>query len=118
MTRRTTRKTKEVKIDFDGIEARASPPHRPRVLRPSRVANDGKLIYARYPARGSTEPSAIKIFDPAADEKEEKNVVTGAGGYDISADGKKLLVFKGGSMSVVDAAAAAARATDRRPPPA
>lgn len=101
-----TKDDKPLVIDLDGMEARAfALPIARGSLNGLSVNNDGKLIYIRYPARGSSDPTAIKIFDPAADEKEEKNIVTGAGGYDITADGKKLLVFKGGSMSVVEASA-------------
>ncbi|MFO0831744.1 MAG: PDZ domain-containing protein [Phycisphaerales bacterium] len=95
---------KPLVIDLEGMEARAfALPIGRGSLGGLAVNSDGRLIYVRNPARGSGEPSAIKVFDPAADEKEEKNVVTGAGGFDMSADGKKLLVFKGGSMSVVEA---------------
>jgi tricorn protease len=99
--------TKPVKIDFEGMESRA-------VLLPIARGNfnslsvnsDNKLLYIRYPARGTGE-MGIKIFDPTADEKEEKSVVAGAGGYELSADGKKLLVIKGGGMSIADASAGA-----------
>lgn len=97
---------KPLVIDTENMEARALPlPIAQGSLGGLTVNHDGKIIYVRNAARGSNDPSAIKIFDPAADDKKEENVVTGAGGYDMSADGKKLLVFKGGSMSVVEASA-------------
>jgi tricorn protease len=59
------------------------------------VNNDGKLIYVRQPGRGGGAEVSIKIFDPKDDKKEEKNVVVGAGGFALSADGKKLAIRKG-----------------------
>ncbi|MBL8760629.1 MAG: PD40 domain-containing protein [Phycisphaerae bacterium] len=102
---------KEVKIDFAGFERRA-------IALPvgsgnfGRLASseDGKLIYARQGAAGS--PGGIKIFDPKDDSKSEKSVTDGAMGFDISADGKKLLVFRGGSMSVMDASAGGGKSTN------
>ncbi|MBL9002066.1 MAG: PD40 domain-containing protein [Phycisphaerae bacterium] len=103
---------KEVKIDFDGFEARAMQlPVPTGNFGGTAVSHDNKLIYTRYPVRFSDDGpggggASIKIFDPADDSKEEKTVITGGGGFDISADGKKLLVMRGGSnMTVCDAAA-------------
>ena len=95
---------KDVRIDLDGFESRA-------ILVPVpggsfgdlAVADGNKLVYVRRAARGGNEPPSIKIFDPADEAKEEK-AVTAGGGFDMSADGKKLLVGRGGSMNVVDAA--------------
>ena len=53
-----------------------------------------------------TDGPTIKIFDPTDDAKEEKTVIAGAGNFEMSADRKKLLVFKGGSnLTVVEASA-------------
>lgn len=97
-------KKEEIKplvIDLDGFEQRA-------ILLPIKngrfggltVNSDGNLIYVRTDGGPS-----IKIFDPTADEKEEKTVLGGVGGYAMSADGKKLLALRGGEMAVVDAKA-------------
>lgn len=100
-------KAKEVKIDLEGLEGRALKlPVGPGNFGGLAATEDGKFIYARTGARGSGEPPAIKIFDPKDDAPEEKTVVAGAAGFTISADGKKLLVFRGGAnLSVVDASA-------------
>lgn len=102
---------KPLVIDLDGFEARA-------VLLPVKRGNfgglavnaDGHLIYIRFPDRGfgndeGPGPSGtIKIIDLSSDEKEEKTVISGVGGFGISADGKKLLVFKSlNESAVVDA---------------
>ncbi|MBS0196699.1 MAG: PDZ domain-containing protein [Planctomycetes bacterium] len=104
---------KEVKIDLDGFERRVM-----QVPVPSgafgklAVSGDNKLVYVRVPARGAAEGPAIKIFDPFDDSKEEKVIMAGAGGFEITPDGKKILAMKGGSnMSVCDASAGGGKAT-------
>lgn len=100
---------KEVRIDLDGFERRAIPlPVPGGSFGGLGVTHDNKLLYARLPARGSSDQPSIRLFDPfddKAEKKEEKTVTTGAGSFQLSADGKKLLVLKGGaSMSVMDPA--------------
>jgi len=55
--------------------------------------NRGQLLYVRSGEPGS--PPAIKLVDVRDDEPSEKTVIAGAGGFDISGDGKKLLVAQG-----------------------
>ncbi len=104
---------KEVKIDFDGLERRAMiVPVPPGNFGRLAVADGEKLVYSRFGARGAGgEGPSIKIYDYKSDEKEEKNVTAGAGGFELSADGKKLLVLRGNSGSVMDAAAGGGKAT-------
>ncbi len=101
---------KPIEITLEGFEARA-------ILLPVNngafggmaVSHDNKLIYTRRPARGSTD-AGIKIFDLEDDERKEKDVTAG-GNFDMSADRKKLLVFRGGSnLTIVDAAAGGGKA--------
>jgi tricorn protease len=98
---------KEVKIDLEGFEARAMRlPVAPGNFGNLRVTHDDKLIYVRRdPAN-----SGIKIFDIKDDKKEEK-AVTAANGFQLSADGKKILVRRGPSLSVMDAAAGGGNST-------
>lgn len=105
---------KELKIDLEGFEARVMPlPIGPGAFGGLAVTDDNKLIFVRASGRGSSEPPAIKIFDPKDDAKEEKTVAAGAGGFQLSADGKKLLVFRGrGAMSVLDASAGGGKSTN------
>ncbi|MFN0012416.1 MAG: S41 family peptidase [Phycisphaerales bacterium] len=99
-------KPKEVKIDLEGFERRAVPlPAVPGAFGRMVVSDDHKLIFARTSTRGSGPESGIKIIDPFADEKEEKTVVAAATQFDIAAGGKKLIVFRGGAVSIVDASA-------------
>jgi tricorn protease len=87
-----------IKIDFDGFEARAvALPPKPAAYGAIAFNDKNQLIYAR-PKDG------IKLLDLTDKEKKEKNVTEG-GGFDISADRKKLLVPRGPGAVVVDAAA-------------
>ncbi len=97
-------KPKEVKIDFDGFEARAMPlPVSSGDFGQLAVADGEKLVYVRRGARGENEPPAIKVFEYTADEREEKTVTGGAGAFQLAADGKKMLVFRGGAnLTIVD----------------
>ena len=95
-----------VEIEFDGIEARIW-------QLPVSQGNFGKLgvndknhlIYARTGSRGSEGKRAIQVFDVKDSKKEEKTVVDGATNFSVSANGKKLVVARGDSFHVIDAAA-------------
>ena len=97
-------KIKETKIDFDLFESRL-------VVLPPSAGNigdlravSGKIAYARYPNTGSDgENASLKYFD--LEEREEKTIIDKMDGYDVSADGKKVLLAKEGSFYVVDFAA-------------
>lgn len=99
-------KPKEVKIDFDGFEARAIQlPITAGGFSNLAVADGEKLVFTRNSSRGSGDNNGIRIYNYTGDEKKEE-AITGGGGFDMSADGKKLLVFRGGSnMNVVEASA-------------
>jgi tricorn protease len=97
------KKPKAVQIDLDGFEARAVvlPPSGGRFDNLYAVA--GKLIFQRRPrvgASGGTSP--VYFYD--IEKREEKQIIDDAGGYDLSADGKKLLVAKGGQWAIVNVA--------------
>ncbi|MBL8762723.1 MAG: PD40 domain-containing protein [Phycisphaerae bacterium] len=103
-------KPKEVKIDFEGMERRAiTLPIGSGNFGGLSVADGEKLIYVRAGSRGEGAQPGIKIFDyKSAEPKEE--AVTAGGGYQLSADGKKLLVFRGNQLSIQDAAAGGGKA--------
>jgi tricorn protease len=92
-----------LEIDFQGIEARL-------VMLPIPPGNygkihaiEGKLIYSRLPNSGHSDgKSAIRFFDMK--EKEEKLIIEGYGSFNLSANGKKLLIARGKSLSVIDIA--------------
>lgn len=92
---------KEVKIDFDGFERRAIQlPIQPGNFGGMAVADGEKLIFTRRGSRSGSD-SGIKVIEYNSDEREEKSV-TGGGGWELSADGKKLLVIRGGSIAIHD----------------
>ncbi len=97
----------KVTIDFEGIEARAVPLPLPagRFARLS-VNDKGHLLFLRQPV-GPGEAPALKSFDINDEKREEKVVVAGATNYDLSPDGKKLLVLRGAAATVQDAFAGA-----------
>ncbi len=104
---------KPLKIDLEGFEARAVRlPIAAGVYYGLSVSHDGKLIYVQGAVRGSGGKTAIKIFDPKDDAKEEKVVVSDVGGYELSADGKKMLIRRGNRVQVIDAAAGGGKAQD------
>ena len=96
-------KVKEVKIDFDGFEERAVilPPSAGNFGKISAVS--GKLIFHRVPNSGSSDKKkSLMYYD--LEKREEKTIVDDADAYQVSADGKKILVAKQNSFSIVDVA--------------
>lgn len=95
-----------VEIELPGFEARAvSLGLRPGRFGDMAVNDRNQLIFVRSGNNGTDDPPAIKLFDITDEKREEKVVAAGAGGFAISADGKKLLVVRGGSASIQDASA-------------
>ncbi len=68
------------------------------------AAVTGKVLYRRLSRTGDAEPrkekTPVVYYD--LEEREEKTVVADADGFLVSADGKKLLVWKKDAYSVVD----------------
>ncbi|MBL8889027.1 MAG: PD40 domain-containing protein [Planctomycetaceae bacterium] len=97
---------KPLVIEVEGAETRAFQLPVPQgTFGALAVNSDGHLIYTRTGSRGSNNPTAIKIFDLKDKEKAEKDVVVGAGQFELSADRKKLLVSRGDTFYIVDAKA-------------
>ena len=95
----------DVDIDIPGFEARA-------VVLPPKAGNyadlqaiKGKLLYRRRPRTGSgEEKSAIVYFDFA--EREEKTVLDDASAFDVTSDGKKMLVVQSRKFAILEIKAA------------
>lgn len=94
-------KSKDVRIDFDGIAGRVV------ILPPSAgnyrklAAVSGKVVYMRGPNSGSGEKeNSVKYYDLS--DREEKTVATGVSDYMISADGNKIMIAKQGSYYITD----------------
>ena len=92
----------KVEIDSDGLIARLT-----RIdVAPGNyfglTATASALYFVQNPTGGDTALKAIKIGNDKAKPKVE-TVVSGIRGYELSMDGKKLLVRKGSDYYVVDA---------------
>jgi tricorn protease len=95
------KKPENVDIDIDGFETRA-------VVLPPKGGNyadlqatKGKLLYRRVPRTGSGEQkNAIAYFDFA--EREEKTVLDDADGFEVTADGKKMLVVSKKKFAILE----------------
>ncbi len=102
-----TKKDKEkkapapTKITLDGFESRVE-------ILPPKAGNfgliravSGKVVFLRRPNTGSAdEKSALMYYD--LEEREEKTIVEDVNVYEVSADGKRVLVGKKGDYAIVD----------------
>lgn len=91
---------KTVTIDFDNFERRliVLPPDAGNMG--NLAAADGKIIFQRYPNTGSGDgDNALMYFDLKA--KEEKTIMKKVNAYELSADGKKLLIRQGKNIGIV-----------------
>jgi tricorn protease len=94
---------KRVDIDLDGLAGRL-------VILPPEAGNygrlaaaEGKIIYLKQPHSGVTGTKAsLKYFD--LKEREEKTIIAEADNFQLSADGKKLLVSKDKQMAIIEPA--------------
>ncbi|MEP7212378.1 MAG: S41 family peptidase [Acidobacteriota bacterium] len=94
------------RIDFDGIQNRASKAPLPADNYAGLSANKGHLIYfvqaPFYYGRQADSQSSLRIF--SLKERKETALLSPAFGYAMSADGSKLIAAStGGSYSVFDA---------------
>jgi tricorn protease len=97
------KKPEPVKIDLEGLEARAVilPPD--AGLYRGLTAVKGKVLYQRRPRTGSdSEASPIVFWD--LEEREEKTILDDADDFSVSADGKKLIVVANGKVAIIDVA--------------
>ena len=95
---RATPKSVRVKIDFDGFDQRVRAlPGKPGDYRDLTANADG--VFYRNGRAGDVK---LRVYN-LKDEKESV-VLEGVDGYDISADGKKLVFAKGEDYGIVDAA--------------
>ncbi len=96
-------KPKDVKITLENFENRL-------VVLPAAPGNygniaavSGKVIYLRVPNTGAANKNKpVVYFDLEA--REEKTIIDDADYFQVSADGKKILLAKGNNFSVVDIA--------------
>jgi tricorn protease len=88
-------------IDLEGFERRA-------ILLPVdrgnfgslAVTHDGKLVFLRRPADGEDGDASVRLFDVEDDEQEEQTLAEKADDFELSADGKLLLVVADGKATL------------------
>lgn len=99
-------KDKNAEIEFEGIQRRIFQLPVKQGNFGNLVVNDkNQLIYARRGSRGGGGSSSINLFDLKDEKKAEKTVVGGGGNFGITANHKKLVVFRGDDFYLIDAAA-------------
>ncbi len=95
-----------VEIELDGIEARAYVLPLDAGNYGTLYAGEGKLFYMRRGRTGSTDRgSTLFMFDMK--ELEETEVLDGVGGFTLTPDASKMLVYARGSYYITDAGSGA-----------
>ena len=90
-----------VDIDLEDFESRGVVLPPPAGSYGGLEAVKGKLLYRRFPRSGSADTkSPIVFFDFT--ERQEKTVLEDAGPYEVTADGKKMLVSFQGRYAILD----------------
>lgn len=93
-------------IDFDGFETRV-------VKLPVDAGNfgrlaavEGKVVYVRFPAAGSSKPEnhegKIQYYD--VNDRKEKTIIQNVDGFAASANGKKLIYKSNSTYGIIDPA--------------
>lgn len=65
------------------------------------TSSTGKIIYLKVPNTGSPNSAKMSIAYYDIEKREEKNILDDANGFILSADGKKILAFKGEAMAII-----------------
>jgi len=96
-----------VKVDFDGFEDRVVELPIDAGDLGSLNSVEGKLLFLRRLPRGARKPgeSSGTLLYYDLKEREEKTVLDGIDGYDLSADGKKVIYKSRSTYGIVDVGA-------------
>ncbi len=93
---------KKIKIEFKGMEQRAFQLPVPRGIFTRIGVNDkGHVLFASRPPRGSSGAPTIRLIDLNDDKRAVKTVVSGAAGFLLTPDGKKMLVSIGRAIHIL-----------------
>lgn len=96
-------KTKDVKITIANFEERLELLPIPAGNFGNIQAVSGKLVYLKPPNSGSDEKNKpVYFYD--LEKREEKKIADDADFFEVSADGKKILIGKSNNYSIVDIA--------------
>ncbi len=93
-----------VDIDFDGLESRLVTLPLPAGNYGNLSAVKGKVIYQKFPNTGSSSGSNTQLAYYDIEDREEKTILGNVDGYQLSADGNKILAAQSGSWAIVKAA--------------
>jgi tricorn protease len=94
---------KKVEITVKGFEERTTLLPIPSGNYSHLSAVPGKIIYIKHPRSGSADrTNELKYFDFKS--REEQTITQGVNGYMLSSDGKNLLVYARGKLSVIPVA--------------
>jgi len=98
------KKDNDLKIVFTGMETRIVALSVKAGRYGDLSAVKGKIVYMKFPNNGSSNnKSSLKYYDLKS--RKEKTIINGINGYQLSADGKKILALKsrgGFSAAVID----------------
>ena len=96
---------KPVKIDWEGLAARVTPVPVPASNYSALSAIKGNLVYGEMGSyyNGREPDTRPKIVVFSMSDRNASTLVEGAQGYEISADGKKILVREGNAYNLYDA---------------
>lgn len=96
-------KGKDLKIDFANIEERIEI----LPVDPGNIGSlscvKGKLLFMRYPNRGERDGKASLNYYDFKDRKDKK-IIGDVYGYEVTADGKSIMVQKGRKVAIIKAA--------------
>ncbi|HYD01685.1 MAG TPA: hypothetical protein VEB22_10705, partial [Phycisphaerales bacterium] len=104
------KKATPVEIELEGLAARIVEAPVPAGNYTRLMVNDKTLFFGSYgdDDEGPASNLTLKAVTITNEKPEVKTVASGVKLYELSADGKKMLVHKGDTVAVVDAAAAPA----------
>ncbi len=109
---------KPITVDLDGIQDRIAPVPIPSGIFGGLAVRKGKFFYLAQPqearAAGGEDEEAprnvLHVYD--LEKREDKVLLEGIGGYDLSKDGGKVLYKAGPVLGIVDAAPGKAKVGD------
>ncbi len=95
-------KPKPVEIDLDGLAARLIDVPAPAGRYSTLSVTDKRLLYIEH---DNDKPSSLVFMDIANKDNEPKSLVKDVNSYELSADGKSLLIRKSGALYIIESSA-------------
>ncbi|MFD2035074.1 PDZ domain-containing protein [Belliella marina] len=98
------KKPEKINFEVEGFENRLEMLDVPSGNIVSLASIEGKLLFLRYPNSGSASDVKTKLEFYDFKEEETKTIIESINGYQLAANGKKLLVSSRGQLAVIDPA--------------